>query len=200
MTLVLRQRWGARAAVTRAGPSLGTPISTQAERWCDQLPGVPRPRWHQRGGTGMRLRPHVPRRDRRRELRGVSSVPLGTGKSFSSPQLLWTCPRLLCLSPGSLCSWSPSSSPSTGDGWKKPLSFLLQKAHVKVKSPDESANQGNLLCLRVSTYLLTFLLMKKMIIKTFWLKEAISGLQDAFLGAGVTPGPLSPRARWDVAQ
>lgn len=73
---------------------------------------------------------------------------------------------------------------NTRDGWKKTLSFLLQKAHVKVKSPDESANQENLLYLRVSTYPLTFLLMKKMIIKTFWLKEAISGLEDAFLGAG----------------
>jgi len=59
-------------------------------------------------------------------------------------------------------------------GWLEIIhSFLLQKAHVKLKSPDESANQENLLYLSISTYILTFFSIKKMTIKIFWLKEAI---------------------------
>lgn len=73
---------------------------------------------------------------------------------------------------------------------------------MKVKSPDESANQENLLYLSVSTYILTFLLIKKMIIKIFWLKEAILGLEDAFTRAGAGAHTVLLRlpgiARWDA--
>lgn len=59
---------------------------------------------------------------------------------------------------------------------------------MKVKSPDESANQENLLSLSIPTYILTFFSIKKMIIKIFWLKEAILGLEDAFTRAGAGAG------------
>lgn len=105
------------------------------------------------------------------------------GKELSPP-LRSSFPRTFCIFLGFLsAAGDPVPHQALGMAGKKPtLSFLLQKAHMEVKSPDESANQENLLCLSGSTYSLTFFLIKRMIIKIFWLKEAISGLEDAISG------------------